>query len=290
MVAPGMLANPSVRAWLGGIEPAWTLLDQDSFAALLRPPTTPGSAIHLAGNLTPDEMSQSAVASSLAIFLRTATAAPGLKLTATGNLARSVVAEMINRFIWPSFDKDQLFRMNKVVNEHDFWPLLFIRQLSQTLGFLRKSKGHFRAAPLGREAITEVNLPVLQALLFHVTMWQIDLRDFGSGMHGRWPQGDVSVVLWSLSVAANDWQSPERLTRLCTIPNNSVLAAEWDSSSMMMEARILRPLHWFGLLDHKQEAIEGRPFGERRFYRKTDLFDRFISFDVKTEASGAIRH
>jgi hypothetical protein len=195
---------------------------------------------------------------------------------------------MINRFIWPSFDKDQLFRMNKVVNEHDFWPLLFIRQLAQTVGFLRKSKGHFRAAPLGREAITEVNLPVLQALLFHVTMWQIDLRDFGSGIHGRWPQGDVSVVLWSLSVAANDWQSPERLTRLCTIPNNSVLAAEWDSSSMMMEARILRPLHWFGLLDHKQEAIEGRPFGERRFYRKTGLFDRFLSFDVKTEASGAM--
>ncbi len=91
-------------------------------------------------------------------------------------------------------------------------------------------------------------------------------------------------------VAANDWQSPERLTRICTIPIKSVLAAEWDSSSMMMEARILRPLHWFGLLDYKQQAIEGRPFGERRFYRKTKLFDRFLSFDAKTEASASIRH
>ena len=26
MVAPGMLRNPAVRAWLGGLEPAWTLL------------------------------------------------------------------------------------------------------------------------------------------------------------------------------------------------------------------------------------------------------------------------
>ena len=43
-------------------------------------------------------------------------------------------------------------------------------------------------------------------------------------------------------------------------------------------------------MDHKQEAIEGRPFGERRFYRKTKLFDRFLSFDVTTEASIAIRH
>ena len=44
------------------------------------------------------------------------------------------------------------------------------------------------------------------------------------------------------------------------------------------------------MLDYKQEAIEGHPFGERRFYRKANLFDRFLSFDVKTEASDAIRH
>ena len=97
-----MLGDPSVKAWLGGIEPAWTLLDQHSFAALQWPPMMSDSAIYLARNLTPNEMAQSAVASNLAMMLRTATAAPGLKLTATGNLARSVVAEMINRFIWPS--------------------------------------------------------------------------------------------------------------------------------------------------------------------------------------------
>lgn len=34
MTAPGMLQNPSVRKWLGVIEPAWTLLDHDSFSAL----------------------------------------------------------------------------------------------------------------------------------------------------------------------------------------------------------------------------------------------------------------
>jgi hypothetical protein len=29
MTAPGMLQNPSVRKWLGGIEPAWILLVQE---------------------------------------------------------------------------------------------------------------------------------------------------------------------------------------------------------------------------------------------------------------------
>ena len=290
MVNLEMLDNPEVKAWLGGIEPAWTLLDRDSFVALHQPPMTPGSAVQLARDLTPGEMAQSAVASNLAIFLRAATAAPGLKLTAAGNLSRSVVAEMIELFNWPNFDKAQLFRLNKVVNEYDFWPLFFIRQLAEAMRFLRKSKGHVRTSPVGRASLDEANLSALQALLFPVTMWHIDLSDFGRGLHGRWPQGDVGVVLWSLSVAASDWQSPERLTRMCTIPTRSVLAAEWDSSSMMMEARILRTLQWFGLLDHKREAVDGQRFGERHFYRKTELFNRFLSFNVKTEASPAIRH
>jgi len=226
----------------------------------------------------------------MAILLRTATEAPGLKVTATGNLSRGVVAEMIDRFAWPDFDKAKAFRFNKVVNEHDFFPLLFLRHIAEATRFLRKSKGHVRSSPLGRAALNEANLPALQALLFDVTMWRIDLSDFGRGAYGRWPQEEVGVVLWSLSVAANDWQSPERLTRLCTIPIHSLLAAEWDSSSMLMEARILRTLHWFGLLEHKREAIEGQRFGERHFYRKTALFDRFISFNVKTEVSAAIRH
>jgi len=285
-----MLEIPDAKAWLGGIEPAWALLDQDSFVALHRPPMAPGSAIHLARDLSPDEIGQSAVASRMAILLRGAKEAPGLKLTATGNLSRGVVADMLDRFAWPDFDKEKAFRFNKVVNEHDFFPLLFIRQIAEAMRFLRKSKGHVRASPLGRAALDDANLPALQALLFHATMWHVDLSDFGRGLHGCWPQGDMGVVLWSLSVAANDWQSPERLTRMCTIPINSVLAAEWDSSSMMMEARILRTLHWFGLLDHKREAIKGQRFGELHYYRKTALFDRFISFDVKTKASAAIRH
>lgn len=36
VVAPGMLQNPSVKSWLGGVEPAWTLLDQASFTTQYR--------------------------------------------------------------------------------------------------------------------------------------------------------------------------------------------------------------------------------------------------------------
>ena len=127
----------------------------------------------------------------------------------------------------------------------------------------------------------------LLAILFHVAGWHCDLSYFGRGLHGAWPQRDIGVILWSLSVAAGDWESPETLTRLCAIPINGVLDAQWDSGSMAMEARILRPLLWFGLLEHRHEAPLGDRYGGRHFFRKSALFDRFVQFDVETERASS---
>jgi hypothetical protein len=98
------------------------------------------------------------------------------------------------------------------------------------------------------------------------------------------------IVLWSLSIAAADWQTSEKLTRLCTIPVNEVLQATWDTGSLMMEARILRPLLWFGLLDHRAEKVPDTRFAERHLYRKTPLFDRFVTFNVRTDPLETVRH
>ncbi len=121
MVAPGMLQSPSARSWLGGIVPAWTLLDQPSFNALRIPLRPPGGAIRLAVDFSPEEIGQSAVARNALVLLHSV-AGHGLKLTATGNLARSVVAEMCDLFTWPGFDRTEAFRLHKVINEPDFSP------------------------------------------------------------------------------------------------------------------------------------------------------------------------
>jgi len=76
---------------------------------------------------------------------------------------------------------------------------------------------------------------------------------------------------------------------MCTIPINSVLDLGWNSASMAMEARILRTLYWFGRLDHRREPIDGQRFGERHFYRRTVLFDRFLFFGVRTSVRATIR-
>ncbi len=123
MIRPGFLDNSRVRHWLGDVEPAWTALTYESFNALQHEPSTTNMALRLASNLTLNELNASAVARNALHLLRHAARGGGLKLTATGNLARAVVADMINLFDWPDFDKTELFRVSKVINEPDFLPL-----------------------------------------------------------------------------------------------------------------------------------------------------------------------
>jgi len=286
MVAPGMLQNLSVRNWLGDIEPAWTLLDQASFDALQRPPHPILGPIRLTYDLPVEDIQRSAVARNTLILLRAAAEGPGLKMTATGNLSRGVVAEMCDLFTWPGFDKAEAFRLHKVVNEPDFLPLFFVRHVAEAGKLVRRDRGHLKVTPAGRKLLKEPHQKALQAVLFHLALWRLDLGYLGRGLHHGWPQHDIGIVLWSLSIAANDWQPPERLTRMCTIPINGVLESSWDTGSHAMEATVLRPLRWFGLLDYRQDDIPERRLEKRHFYRKTPLFDRFLSFDVKLEAAG----
>ena len=77
-------------------------------------------------------------------------------------------------------------------------------------------------APLW-QALSEAGQGSLLAPLFHLAFWHMDLSYFGRGLLGSWPQADAGVVLWSLSACADDWQSAEKLTRLCTIPEPAML-------------------------------------------------------------------
>ena len=124
MVATDFLHDPEVRRWLGGVEPAWTLLDMESLNALRREPSKDNRALRLANNLTTAEIAASAVTRNTLILLRRAADGEGLKLTATGNLSRTVVAEMVDLFEWPDFDRAEAFRLHKVrlvETESGFW-------------------------------------------------------------------------------------------------------------------------------------------------------------------------
>jgi hypothetical protein len=279
-----------VRKWLEGVEPAWTLLTYDSLRALRQEPSAAQTAIRIANDLSADEIAGSAVARNTFILLRQTIERGGLPLTTTGNLSRAVVAEMRKVIEWPGYDQADAFRLHKVINEPDFLPLHTVRLLAEAAKLVRIQRGKLVATPLGKSMLSAGRQGSLQAVLLHLALWHMDLGYFGRGLLGSWPQADVGVVLWSLSVCAADWQNSEKLTRLCTIPEPAMFSGTWDRAPYAMMARILRPLFWFGLLEHRSEKIPGDRFGEVHFFRKAVLFDRMLTFNVAVESINGARH
>jgi hypothetical protein len=193
-------------------------------------------------------------------------------------------------FSWPGFDKEGARLFSKVINEPDFLPLFFVRHLVEAARLVKKRKDRLKITPTGKQALESPGRDALQAMLFQVAFWMINLGYFSRGLLGGWPQQEAGVVLWSLSISANEWMTPARLARLCTIPINGVLDQEYDKASYAMEGVILRPLNAFGLLEHRADPIPDQRFAKAHFYRKTSLFDRFLKFDVKLETDGVLRH
>src|SRR5258708_38563941 len=272
MVAPGFLQTPRVRESLNGIEPAWTWLDFDSFNVLRHDPSRDKRAIRLAVNTSATDIAASPVASNTLTLLHLAEQTVGLKLTATGNLSRAVVAEMCDGFKWPDYDKTEAF------------------VLCGAAGLLRRSHGSLRLTQVGRRVLTGDGQSGLQALLFHIALWQTNLAYFDRIPLQSWPQSDIGIVLWSLSTSAFAWETPEHLMRLSTVPVIGVLEAKWDFPTMAFEARILRPLTWFGLLEVRPDDGARPGLVQHRRYRKTPCFDRLISFEVQLKEQPTIRH
>jgi hypothetical protein len=267
--------------------PAWTMLEWGSFNALRQEPSASNQAIRLEPNLTDTELSGSAVARTARILLQRTAEADGLNLTQTGNLSRSVVAEMVEVIEWPGLDKAELFQFHKVINEPDLLPLHFVRVLLQGTKLVRVQRDKLVPTRLGKRMLLPERHGALQALLFHIAMWHLNLGYFDPNPVQSWPQNDVGIVLWSLSASVIEWLRPDKLTRLCTVPVVGVLESDRDLGSFAMESRILRPLTWFGLLESRWEAKAG--LGEPRLYRKARLFDQFFRFNVEVEQP-PVRH
>ncbi|RZL84816.1 MAG: hypothetical protein EOP66_02340 [Sphingomonas sp.] len=143
------MSNPIVREWLGGILPAWTLLDLESFVVLRDQRAAPGKAIRLLDAVVAADVSGILVRNTT-ILLTRAMQDGGLGLTATGNLKKAVLAETTPRMEWSGFDEADMHRFNRVINEHDFAPPHVVRVVLLPAGLVRARRGRLVTTRSGR--------------------------------------------------------------------------------------------------------------------------------------------
>jgi len=120
-------------------------------------------------------------------------------------------------------------------------------------------------------------------------------RSHGSGSEGSAPNRITlkRKTQSELKLASNQGRARTvnvEVRQKRTYIKRDVLEGHRDAGPLMMEARILRPLVWFGLLETRVEATHGLDQTAQHFYRKTPLFDRFLSFDVRIEPPTAVIH
>src|SRR5580704_5261054 len=144
------------------------MLDFGSYAVLHEEPSAGNQAIRLEPNLTETDLAGSAVTRTARILLQRAGDADGLKLTATGNLSRAVIAEMIEVVEWPGFDRSEAFRLHTVINEPDFLPVHFVRVLIQETKLVRTNRGTLVPTRPGKAMLGPERYGGLHALLFHM--------------------------------------------------------------------------------------------------------------------------
>ena len=266
--------------WPGGVEPVWALLEPESMEALRAEPAADNPTLRLAADLPDEALGESAFVRNALIALELIGNEFLPSLTEKGRFGREMVASMRETMTWPGMEATEQYRAGKALREGDVWELHLLHRLMELAGLIEGRAFLGQLTPLAHEMREPGRQGALQALLFRHLFWRADLSEFVEtfprGLPGRWPQDDIGVILWGLSNVAGDWQSVDTLRALSAVRDDAVAKMHWNAESSMFVGRVLGPLRWFGLLEYR-----GPPDTAEVGWRKTALFDRFLSFDVR---------
>ena len=278
--ARGASGAVDVSDWPGGIEPVWRLLEPDSAEALRAGPLAEDGAVRLAGDLTEGELARSAFVRNALVLLEETGGADTLWMGTHGNLKMTSVTRLRALMSWPGMEATEQLRAGKTYREQAIGELHLLRLVVERAGLMRSSALWFELTEMGRGMLEPGGRGGLQAMLFRHAFRDMDLSRYVSGkprnLPGRWPQGDIGIVLWSLAAVGDEWRNARTLTALCTVPDETISRARGNPAATMLARHILDPLRWFGLVECRLVDL---PIDMQ--WRKTALFDRFLSFDVR---------
>lgn len=205
----------------------------------------------------------------------------GISLTKSGAFNRKFVHWAAANFDWPGYSEEELFRMNKVLNEWDFPPVSDIHGILQMLKLGRRYKGKFLLTNAGKDLIAHPGR--LLSELIPSYLFRMD-----HGAHLRAEDqilGNWDIFLNVINVEANHGTSRSALRKtLYGDPDLSV--SRFDSMASTLYITVLRPLCWAGLLT---EENAGDLRSDEQF-AKTELWQRTLRLETDQHLKPQLVH
>ncbi|WP_353257896.1 hypothetical protein [Hyphomonas sp.] len=175
------------------------------------------------------------------LLLAEAEAAGGLALTPGGALKRVHVNWAAEAFAWPGHTAQELYRMNKVLNEEDVFPLWVLHRVLLHTKHARHHAKMFRPTKAGRGLIGATHLAFNE--IVPRFLLEVDHAAMGRGRSAI--PGRVADYLDALNLAARDWIGIDLLTERILGPAPEQV---WDRRPSSLYVGVLQPLVWCGLL------------------------------------------
>jgi hypothetical protein len=185
-------------------------------------------------------------------------------------------------FVWPHWTVEDLYRVNKVLNEDDFGPLQLLHQLLIDLKLGRHYKGTFRITNLGREMIARPS--ELFEVIVPFFLFSVNHSYYSRSAHEAFRDWEMPLNILNLEA-----ENGISLGEFCS----AVFGAgprdreqQWEAEGELYIS-VLRPLCWAGLLDEQHSRGGGLA---THTYQKTPLWSEVFALKTDGRVRRVVRH
>jgi len=199
----------------------------------------------------------------------------GIPQTKSGAFNRKFVHWAAVEFDWKDYTAEQLYRINKVLNEDDFLPLMVMHDLLWMSKVGRHYKGQFVLTPKGRKLIGKHG--ELQQLLFQTLLYDYNLGNLDRLHDDDHPDWDILMGVMDHEI--RDWVTIGHMLNVfygMEFEGDDFGSSEYRTA-IWFSSRVVRPLVWLGLMESEERDFRSEVY-ERKI-RKTPLWSKWLRFD-----------
>lgn len=197
----------------------------------------------------------------------------GIELTQTKAFKRVFVHWAAEHFDWPNMGYEELFSVNKVLNEYEFLPLEMTHFLLTQLKLGRHYKGRFKTTKQG--AAMAADRGKLFAELVPFFILGIDHSSYGR--FAEQPVGNWDMWLNVINVEADQGADEKHLFKTFYGYEASFAEGNWREAALFSSC-VLKPLEWAGLLE--SAASKDKNGLTQHHYVKTQLWRSSLKLDT----------